>query len=372
MSELIIIAQRFPFPPRHGDQLAVSKLIKAAQSKLIKVTVWLPYREYQKWDGKISNIEFKKLIFDPLHLICNFFKYPLDPLQVKLFSGYRVKNIDSLSMIYIHSIRLSRVISSNALQEVHLGAQINHAREFFEISRDTAMSFKSLIYYLEAYLIENWYRKYLSLFRTVFSVSINEFQEYGLQNLLVFSHGANLPLIKEIDYVRDHKKLKIGFWGNIDFTPNFQAALRFSRVAQTFSSDFDFVLFGRGSGKFLNDSDFNKVKILGEVESIIEEIDSVDILLNLVDSGAGFQNKTLEAWCRGVLVVGFSSAFRGLEGSEHLHYVIDEIDKIGNMLSEINRNEILRVAEDAVEWVKDNRDPDLLNNEKLAVMEKRR
>lgn len=372
MNKLIIVAQRFPFPPRHGDQLAVSKLIRAALTKKIDVTVWLPHREYKKWNGKPSNVEFKKLIFNPLHMIFNLLKHPLDPLQVKLFSGYQVKNLDHSSIVYIHSIRLSRVVLSTFLEKVHLGAQINHSKELLEISRDTPSFFKRLIYHLESYLIKNWYLKHLCLFRSVFSVSIDEFQEYGLENLHVYSHGANLPMLKETKVMHDHEKYMIGFWGNIDFTPNYHAALKFSKVAQKFGSIFNFTLFGRGSSKFFNDHSFSQVKILGEVENILEEIDSIDILLNLVDSGAGFQNKTLEAWCRGVLVIGFPSAFRGLEGSEHLHHVINNIDELENMLISINRNTMISNAKNSVKWVAENRDADLLNIKKLEIMEQKR
>ena len=372
MHELIIIAQRFPFPPRHGDQLAVSKLIKAALTKKIDVTVWLPHREYKKWNGKPSSVKFKKLIFNPLHMIFNLLKHPFDPLQIKLFSGYQVKNVDHSSIIYIHSIRLSRVVSSSFLEKVNLGAQINHSKELLEISRDTYSSFKRLIYHFEAYLIKNWYRKHLCLFRSVFSVSRNEFQEYGIENLHVYSHGANLPILKDTKVMHDNEKYIIGFWGNMDFTPNYHAALKFSKAAQKFGSIFNFTLFGRGSSKFLKDQSFSKVKILGEVESILEEIDSIDILLNLVDSGAGFQNKTLEAWCRGVLVIGFPSAFRGLEGSEHLHYVIKNIDELENMLISIDKDKMITNAKNSVIWVAKNRDADLLNIEKLEIMEKKR
>jgi hypothetical protein len=372
MNRIHIIVQRFPYPPRRGDQLAVSKLISAACAENMEVMVWAPSREVRKWNGTPSNVVFKRLWFNPFRMLWNFIKHPMDPIQVKLFSGYHLTASFSNEIVYVHSIRMSRVVSSKKFFEINLGAQINHAVEFLELCRESKSNFKRIVYWLETKLLDRWYRQNLYRFRSVFSVSENEFINYDLKNILVYSHGANLPLLEGNKSKSPGNKYTIGFWGNMNFAPNHFAAERFASVSQRFVDEFRFVIFGLGSDGFRNNQGFRHVEVLGEVESIEEEIDRIDVLLNLVDSGAGFQNKTLEAWCRGVVVIGFENAFRGLDGSEHLQYIVQNLDELAAHLAAINIYSAPQNTKNFKDWVGKNRDPNRLNFEKLNSMREKK
>jgi glycosyltransferase involved in cell wall biosynthesis len=109
------------------------------------------------------------------------------------------------------------------------------------------------------------------------------------------------------------------FTGNMDFPPNYQAALWF--IDEVFPlitrerPEVVFVVAGRNPGPELRSRAGERVVIAGSVDDMIEEIARSALYVAPLISGGGFKNKVLEAIASGTYVVATPLAVEFLHGS---------------------------------------------------------
>lgn len=344
-----IVAQRYPFPQRRGDQLAVSKMVNYCRKNQIKYTLWvMPTSENKtaiKLDFDDQNVQFLRFSFcRPLWLLI---RYPLSPLQIKIFSAFHIpkSNIGKDDTLYIHTIRMSSSMPCEK-NRIFMGAQIDLAAEFWERA-NSSQFLKKFIWALEARLLFRWSRHNLPKYKAVFRVTELEFAQYHLPNIYTNPHGYDIQRKKKKS-LRKSKSRRVGFFGNMTFMPNVLAAEEFLEWRRLSQLDCEFVIFGKGSERFNSGND---VIFLGEVDDIDEAIASLDVVVNLVSVGGGFQNKTIEAWAQNVPVIGYEQAFRGLADCSNLKIVVDEIGDLDACIESL-----LKVRAKPVyrEWVEQN------------------
>ena len=369
---LFIICQRLPYPPRRGDQLAVSKMIEFCHQKKIRVEVAI-CSSFNR--GAIplhlqDTVIFSKLEYSFISLVINFIKNPLDPLQVQLFSGYKLKKYDNniFPVVYLHTVRMTRLIENCVIPSSFLGAQIDFAKEFRERASGN-FGVMGLIYSLESWLLCRFQSHILNKFRLVFRVTEEEFVDYKLENIKTFPHGidpARVLLSGKVNTVVSNSgsELKIGLWGNFEFGPNIEAYENLLKWKMFSKRSDKILIFGRGSSNLVSSQ--NDVEILGEVEDLDLYIDQCDVAVNLVETGGGFQNKTIEAWARGIPVVGFWQAFRGLMDVDHIKIMVQDIEDIDRALDVLTKEDPR--TKDTCNWLLNNWNQTTLTEEKLTKM----
>jgi hypothetical protein len=366
---LHIVAQRFPFPPRRGDQLAVSKMILFCQSRGIDYRLWVPpTRENKK---RVDESEFKgncgELTVSFVQFIRLLIVNPLMPFQSRLFSFFVIpdSSVAASDIIYVHTVRM--IGSSYFLRnKKHLGAQIDLSAEFVE--RASAAVFPISWWYLvEAWLLSRQKRALFPAFLSVFRVTENEFVDLENSqrkrvNLVTNAHGFDAKRIRGKPVKLRSKRLKVGFWGNMKFTPNKLAVDDLLKWHRSSTLDHDLLIFGVDSlGLNLPKS----VICLGEVDDIDQAIRDVDVLVNLVSVGAGFQNKTIEAWAQNIPVVGYRQAFRGLPNVGKLPILVQKPEDVNVAIKKLWRAPVEGKYSD---WVRENWNQDKLIREKLSTM----
>lgn len=344
-----IVAQRYPFPQRRGDQLAVGKMVDFCRKNGIEYILWIAPTKENKSAAKLGfdeqNTRF--LYFSLFRFLWLSIRYPLDPMQIKLFAAFHIpkKYIGKEDTLYIHTIRMSSSISCRK-NKIFMGAQIDLAAEFWErASRSHGVT--RIIWSLEAWLLSRWSQQNLPKYKAVFRVTEFEFERYQLPNINTNPHGYDMKRI-QTKPLRKSGLRRIGFFGNMTFMPNILAAQEFLKWRYFSKLDCEFVIFGRGSEKLKATND---VTFLGEVNNIDQEIASLDVVVNLVSVGGGFQNKTIEAWAQNVPVIGYEQAFRGLADCSNLKIIVTDITQLDARIDELLQ---AKTKEAYCEWVRQN------------------
>ena len=126
---LDIICQRFPYPPRRGDQLAVSKLIESAHAAGIMVRCYYVSGTSSHFR---NGIDFIKMRFSIFRFIKHSGRLFIDHLQVLIFGGFKLPRTENPGIFYVHTIRMACTLPEEAWGSVSLAPQIDFALEFHE------------------------------------------------------------------------------------------------------------------------------------------------------------------------------------------------------------------------------------------------
>jgi peroxiredoxin len=127
---------------------------------------------------------------------------------------------------------------------------------------------------------------------------------------------------------------------------------------------FELLIFGHASDEC--SSKYHNVTFLGSVDNIDESIGICDALVNLIATGGGFQNKTIEAWAQGCPVFGTPAAFRGLPSTQDLPKSFENADKLYNDLKNLDR---ISFADKSSSWVLTHWDQEKHSRAKLKELE---
>lgn len=155
-----------------------------------------------------------------------------------------------------------------------------------------------------------------------------------------------------------HSKIpgRIIFTGNMDFSPNYEAALWFLDYVLPLvlrqRPDVCFVIAGANPIPALQERASNNVVITGYVEDLNREIACSEIYVASLVSGGGFKNKVLEAIANRTSVVATSIALESFSPEvRNLITVADAPDEIAAAITAIWRNP--RAAETRAETLHD-------------------
>ena len=358
-SRLIIICQRFPYPARRGDQLAVSKLIEAAVAEKIEV---ICYFVSGSSCVKKTGVEFIKLKFSIRSCLRQLHKAMFQPFQLTLFCGYGVNDLSDDDVIYIHTIRLANSIPVKKWEQASLAPQIDFSAEFIERSYSSSNIILKGIFKLEALLIRGWQHRNFPMFKNLFRVVNTEFHDYSDVNFITSPHGFKASRVtRDLKPRESRVRFTIGFWGNLAFKPNIDAGMKLlSELGD--DNRFEILIFGQSSDAVKTNA--RNVKLLGAVDSVDGYIKDCDAMLNLIQTGGGFQNKTIEAWAQGIPVFGYKQAFRGLSGISSIIRNYESADKLYNDLLAIDRASFSKLSTD---WILENWNEE--KNAKAKLME---
>ena len=359
MTETIcIIAQRCPEPAYRGDQLAVSKLIKYANKMGIKIKLVIPFWEKSKVNksellSENDLIECKFLWPNIFVFLTNMLNKRM-PLQMRLFSIFRY-NIETEKNIYVHTIRMAIVPRGYLCRQI-ICPQIDLAVEYRERSEHEKNYIKRYLFQKEYKSIIAWQSENLSKYKFVHCINTDEFEEYEIPRIASFPHGYDVSKTCLKPFAPS-SKLVIGFWGNGSFKPNLNALVKLMKWSDSSNLDHEIRVYGV-NWDFL---ETRNCSYKGPFNNLAEFLPEVDLLINLVNEGAGFQNKTIEALAWSIPVIGFPEGFRGLNLPDSLKYLVNSIDEIDATILSI-RADLNGKIFDSVKWIENNWD-----QEKLAI-----
>lgn len=145
-------------------------------------------------------------------------------------------------------------------------------------------------------------------------------QDYKAHGATEPRHGARTP----------DTTLTLGYLGNMAYPPNIEAAQRLSgilRAVQQRDADFRLVIIGRSPAPEVQALAAEDVVVTGTVDTIWPYVEQVDYFVFPMRSGAGQQNKVLEAMYAEKVVICNAMANGGIGGVSGEHLVICDTDE---------------------------------------------
>ncbi|MGD9695525.1 MAG: glycosyltransferase [Thermoleophilia bacterium] len=118
---------------------------------------------------------------------------------------------------------------------------------------------------------------------------------------------------------------ELAFWGNLDFEPNRDAVLSFSRdvvLPGLLPRDVSFRVIGRGAGEDVLRlaAQSEQIRLEGFRADLPGSLGGVSAMVNYMALGSGIKNKVLEAFAWGIVVISTGrgvEAFEGIVDGEH-------------------------------------------------------
>lgn len=181
-------------------------------------------------------------------------------------------------------------------------------------------------------------------------------------DLTVVPNGVDLEKFKPPDS-DDRSTRELIFTGNMSYAPNVKAVNYFvEEVFPLIREKFPDVCFRIAGAKPVRAvsklEQIEGVEVLGFVDSIAECLQHATISVCPLRSGAGIQNKVLEAMATGTPLVVSSLAVEGIQGGEDgVHYLVGNgakefADRVNLLLADLDLRE--QLGEQARQFMEDN------------------
>lgn len=334
--KILQLCKKFPYPLKDGESVAVHSMSKGfaengAEVSLLAFNTSKHFVHFDNTAPELSHFKIIDSIFldtsvNPIKAFINLFsnksfnieRFVSDRFANKLKdlvinNDFDVVQLESLYMVpYIDLIRK------------HCDAMISmrsHNLEY-EIWKDLAGStsniFKKWYYNLLSRRLLKYEKQNFQNYDTLIPISENDYNKY--QNLEY--HGEYSVSLVGLDtnkYLSHYKsssdKLNLGYIGSLDWEPNKEGVTWFFKnVWPKLKSRFpmvEFHLAGRNCPESLKASLPKEVHFHGEVDSAIEFLSLLDIIVVPLFSGSGIRVKILESMAMSKVVL---STYKGFEG----------------------------------------------------------
>lgn len=202
--------------------------------------------------------------------------------------------------------------------------KIINIEEYFKYK----ISEKRVVNRYKSVVCSNEEKKYL-----INKLGCNANNIYVVENLIDFDLWDVPFSIKKVK-----EKNKLVFSGMMDYDPNIIAVNYFARnVLNKLDSKYELYVIGKNKSKELISN--KKIKYIGYVESMRDELSKYDIYVCPIIAGSGVKNKILQAMSVGLPIVSTKLGIEGLDKEcKKYIYIVNEdfdflnaIDKINNL-----------------------------------------
>lgn len=158
-------------------------------------------------------------------------------------------------------------------------------------------------------------------------------------NVITIPNGVNLDYFKS-DAARKLTRInKIIFTGNMNYAPNNMAAHLLCDILA--GTNYNLTIAGANPSVQLVNKTCAKVKVLGYVPSMADELRKADIYVSLLMTGSGIKNKILEAMAIGMCVIGTKISFDGIDVTPGSNCIV--LNDCADLLSVLNNLKIEEV-----------------------------
>jgi glycosyltransferase involved in cell wall biosynthesis len=385
---ILILSSRLPYPPIGGDRLKNYWLLKILSKHfdvhLVSITEKNIPKEFYNWVNElgITHKLFPKSkrehILSTLRSVWN-----REPLQVNYFYFKDIqKYIDEIysefDILFATLIRTAKYVATKQkpkILEMTDLISLNYERS----KQKTASLFWKIIYNIESFRLKQFEITCAKLFNRVLLVNKEEVEilkNYtSLDNSIIFlPNGVDEYLLS---YNRTNPKYKncISFFGKMDYQPNIDAVLWFvNNVLKYLNKNIKFCIVGANPTKEIKNLEkkFNNIIVTGFVKDPYEILKSSLCVVAPMQTGAGIQNKVLEAMALGTKVILSSLAAKpigAIHGRDYL--VIDDPLEMAKAINDIYKNQQLynHLIENSRKFIKENFTWSIYERKLLEVIE---
>lgn len=353
MSNILIVASRFPFPYHDGEALRVLNLCRKL-SKYHSIYLVSPKRG-REGEQEIKNAK----IFKEIYVL------PDEPSEQSLLRHIRIsdesyhklampayyQNVVSLlkSLVEKNSIDVVMAITlqmAEYLDEIEYVKKIiddydcyylTKIREFSQSKSERGLftRLKNNIFLHRVKKQESRLAKKYDAITTISPVdlaSLKELNKDGDAPIYLLPNGVSEDFLKFKSRSSEEKRA-IAFWGNLNFLPNKTAINYFYReVFSTYLANEDItwhILGKKPSVELQRFADIDeRIVLAGFVDDLCEYVKDIPIMVNPMVMGSGLKNKVLEAFAMGKVVVSTSLGMEAIGGKNGEQCIVTDEPKI--------------------------------------------
>lgn len=360
--KILIVANRFPFPPHRGDKLKIYNLAQKLSKKheLILVTFTQDKQDLANLH-QLNNI-FSRI--ETIHLpqwksVLSSARFIIDksPLQVLYFRSLAFRKLlkkvveeEQPDVVHVQHLRMSQYLPELAQIPALLDLPDAFSMYWERRMKQAGNPFRKWFNSMEFHRVEKYEQilKKYNLCTACSSEDVNYLKrKHGLDNIKVFPNGVDTTTFSPgagHDYSQNQILL---FTGNMNYAPNVDGVSYF--VKEIFPLILEkhpqarFVIAGQKPVKSVLSLASDNVEVTGFVHDISDCYRKAAIVVAPLRIGAGTQNKVLEALSMAVPVVCTNVGFEGL-GIQSGEGAFMETDKIAfaERVNELLSNEELR------------------------------
>jgi glycosyltransferase involved in cell wall biosynthesis len=196
---------------------------------------------------------------------------------------------------------------------------------------------RSIFHAIDSAKIDSWERHLINITRRTSFVSQTDAALFAedpalARKVAVFPNGVYLDDLGDLKpVVNDSGVITVGFLGHMGYQPNIEAAVRLSKIFDLVhrqDDKFKLLIIGRDPAPEVRKlAESAGVTVTGSVDNVWEYIAKVDVFVFPMVSGAGQQNKVLEAMYGEKVVICNSLANSGVGATDQVHLLVRETDK---------------------------------------------
>lgn len=348
---LLFLASRSPVPAVSGEKLKNLSLIKILSKHYDVHFVCLNNRalsqeEEQELKAFVKSIE---VVVQPswrriLRLISSLWNGK--PLQINYFYSSKLQKIVNEKAKQCDLLVCTLVRTAEYAKEVSLPKVLDMgdsiAQNYLQSMRVTTNLFWKMIYFFEGQRLWNYENGILSLFATSFLFNRNEIEKfYDRKKLSWVPHGVKDFLFSNPVVERPKKLQEICFLGKMDYQPNVDAVLWFvEKVLPLLPQTFRLVVMGAQPAESIKKLPVafpERVEVTGFMEDPYARMRDCGVVVAPMQTGAGIQNKVLEAMALGKAVVCTArgaSALEGVQSGRDL-WIVDDPEEMAKKIQEL-------------------------------------
>ena len=222
---------------------------------------------------------------------------------------------------------------------------------------------KKIFYKISEITYRRWEKKInASVDGSIYITSLDaKFHDMNNSKSAIIPNGVlveDLSCAKSPHMTKKGNKIIIGFLGNMGYNPNILAARRLYTVSKQLrvnEYEFEFRIIGRSPAIEVLRMRCDDFIVTGTVDSIWEYMADVDIFVFPMESGAGLQNKILEALYIGKPVITTSICLKSFDTEEDPPVIVADTDReIIDKITYLTLNPNLRgeLSRKSVEYIK--------------------
>jgi polysaccharide biosynthesis protein PslH len=333
--KILAVSPVLPYPPADGDRIRIYHFLEQLSKKHEIYLVSFIKKGGETHAGPLKKIcrEVTTVPITGPEIMLNAAKafFSGMPMNVAAYESEKMREaVDEAitrigpDMLYAYRIRTAPYVEGKKIPKVidivDSMALLNSRRLKFEKN-----PLRLLYCAIDTGRILAYEKSLEKKFRHVFINSEDDAKYLKLKNTVVAQNGSTGKKAAP----RKNRVFTIGFFGNMEYPPNLDAARYFLKNVWKKLKDSDnnikLVITGDGRGKLAGLSG-GGVEIRGYVNDIDSEIASWDAVIVPVRYGAGRQNKVLKCWSCGIPVVSTKFAAAGVYGKDKVNMLIASSD----------------------------------------------